>query len=127
MPCGRQCERLLNVQESMGFPTEAPSGDVAVTGRALFSSCANFLLSSEISLAGKHVRSLFPYLIAFTKLLPSNCPQNLSFTGRFVQSCWRPGEEFTEEQKYACIHSLPCRTASLHKCCFHGNKDKNTE
>lgn len=84
----------LNAQGSMGFPTEAPSADVAVTGVALFSSCANFLLSNEISWAGKLTRSFLPYLNAFTKLLPCNCLQNLSFTGRFVQSCWRPGEEF---------------------------------
>lgn len=67
VPCGRQCEVVLNVQESMGFPTEAPSGDVAVTGVALFSYCANFLLSSEIFLAGKLTRSLFPYLECFHK------------------------------------------------------------
>lgn len=127
VPCGRQCVMVLNVQESMGFPTEAPSWDVAVTGVALFSFCANFLLSNEISLAGKLTRSLLPYLNAFTKLLPSNRPQNPRFTGRFVQSCWRPGVKYTEVHKYVCIHSLPCRTASLHKCCFHGNKDKNTE
>lgn len=127
VPCGRQCVKVFDVQASMSFPTEAPSGDAAVTGVALFSSHVGSLLFNEISLAGELTRSLIPYLDAFTKLLASSYPQNLNFSGKFVQSYWRPGQEYTDIHTYVCIHSLPCRTASSHKCSFHGNKAKNTE
>lgn len=39
MPYGRQCKMVLNVQESVGFPTEAPSGDVAVYRGGLVLLC----------------------------------------------------------------------------------------
>lgn len=93
-------------------------------GVASFSSHGGSLLSSEISLAGQLTRSLLPYLDAFTELFESNYLLSLCFAGKFFQSFWRPGEEYTDAHTHVCIHSLPCRTASLHKCCFHGNKDK---
>lgn len=86
---------MFDVQASASFPTEALSEDVAVTGGGLFSDGGS-LLSNEIPLAGELTRSLLPYLAAFTKLFACNCPQDLSFAGKFVQSCWRPGEEYTD-------------------------------
>lgn len=127
VPCGRHSVTVFDIQASRSFPTESPSGHAAVTGVASFPSHVGSLLSNEISLAGELTRSVIPCLDAFTKLFVSNYPWNLNFSGKFVQSCWRPGEEYTDVHTYVCIHSLPCRTASLHKCCFHGNKTKNTE
>lgn len=99
---------VFDVQASVSFPTEAPSGDAAVSYRdglpLSFSSHSGSLLPNEISLAGELTRSFLPYLDAFTKLFASNCPWNLSF----AQICLKLLEARRRIYRctYTCVHLL---------------------
>lgn len=96
----------------MGFSTEAHSGVVAVMGVVLFSSCANFLLSSEISFAGKLTRSLFPYLNTFTKLLPSVFRTSALLAGLFKVA----GGQEKNSQRCRSMYASTCSLAGQHHC-----------
>lgn len=101
--CGRQCVTVFDVQAIMSFPTEAPSGDAAVTEVASSSSHAGSLLSNEISLAGELTRSLLPYLDALTKLFASNYPWNFNFVGKFCSKLLEARRRI-HRCTYTCVH-----------------------